>query len=395
MRMGIRRHAICVIAAERERGPRGSCLTSFPQPRSTMRIAQVSSLYESVPPKLYGGTERVVSFLTEELVEMGHEVTLFASGDSQTTARLISTSPMGLRLDPSRPNPLLAHVTMLGEVVRRAYEFDIIHWHIEPLHYPLVASLSTPSVTTQHGRQDLPENSALYGQFPEVAQISISNDQRRPMPEAGWVETIYHGLPETLLHLDDGSGDYLAFLGRISPEKRCDRAIEIARRSGMKLKIAAKVDDVDREYFHREIEPLLATPGVEFIGEVDDRGKQDFLGKAKALLFPIGWPEPFGLVMIEAMACGTPIIAYPHGSVPEVIDDGGSGFVVDSIDAAVAAVKRVDELERKGVREHFERRFTARRMAEDHLALYNRLTRRTTRKIAGGSSLTAVAAKMR
>jgi len=340
-----------------------------------MKIAQIAPLAERCPPQLYGGTERIVSYLTEELVRQGHEVTLFASGDSETSARLVAGAPMALRLNPAVRDPLPYHLAMIDEVRRRADEFDVLHFHIDLLHYPLAAAFADKMVTTLHGRLDLPDLPHFYSAFPDLPVVSISDDQRRPLPMVNWLGTVHHGLPTTLLPFNaNPRGDYLAFLGRISPEKRPDRAIEIATRAGMKLKIAAKVDKVDQGYWAEAIHPLVAaTPNVEFVGEIDERQKAAFLGNARALLFPIDWPEPFGLVMIEAMACGTPIVAFNEGSVPEVIDDGVSGFRVRDVAEAVAAVKVVHRLDRFGVRATFERRFTSRRMAEDYLAIYRNL----------------------
>ncbi len=332
-------------------------------------------MYEAVPPKLYGGTERVVSFLTEELVRRGHEVTLFASGDSETSARLVPCVPRALRLDPNSKDWISAHILQLEEVVRRAGEFDFIHFHLDTLAFPFARRISTPHLSTLHGRLDLPELGPLYREFREHPVVSISNDQRKPLPFANWVGTVYHGLPGDLLRFRPGPGSYLAFLGRISPEKRPDRAIEIARRAGIPLKIAAKVDKADQDYFQEVIKPLLDDPLVEFVGEVDEKGKQEFLGNALALLFPIDWPEPFGLVMIEAMACGTPVVAFRRGSVPEVMEDGVTGFVVDTVDQAVKAVERLGALDRAACRRVFEERFTVERMARDYLRLYAKVTR--------------------
>ena len=338
-----------------------------------MKIAIVAPLMESVPPRLYGGTERIVSYLTEELIQSGHDVTLFASGDSVTRASLRAVVPQSLRLDPECGNPLAYHLIMLDEVVHAAQEFDVIHFHIDLLQFPLVRWLATPSVTTLHGRLDLPEHGPLFRRFRDVPLVSISDAQRAPIPWANWIETIPHGLPANLHPFQPRPGGYLAFLGRISPEKRPDRAIAIARRAGVPLRIAAKVDNVDREYFDERVRPLLAEPGVEFIGEIDEAAKSAFLGDALALLFPIDWPEPFGLAMIEAMACGTPVIAFRRGSVPEVIEDGVTGFIVDGVEEAVRAVGRVGELSRLGCRREFERRFTAARMARDYVAIYENL----------------------
>lgn len=339
-----------------------------------MRIAQVSPLIEAVPPKLYGGTERIVSYLTEELVRRGHDVTLFASADSRTSARLVPCARQALRLDEGVQDPLPHHLLMLEDVRKRAGDFDVLHFHLDLIHMPLVRELSVPAVTTLHGRQDLPDLQPFYSVFANVPLVSISDDQRRPLPFADWAGTVYHGLPRDLLPLGHGRGGYLAFLGRISPEKRPDRAIEIAIRAGLPLKMAAKVDKADQEYWHDVIEPMVrAHPNVEFIGEVDEGQKARFLGDALAVLFPIDWPEPFGLVMIEAMACGTPVIATPCGSVPEIVDHGVSGFIVDSVDEAVDAIDGLEELDRSSVRRCFDRRFSAERMAADYVAIYRRL----------------------
>lgn len=341
-----------------------------------MRIAQVAPLYESVPPKLYGGTERVVSHLTEELCRLGHEVTLFASGDSVTRARLLPGCPRSLRLDESCIDQLAHHVLMLERVFQLSTEFDLIHFHVDYLHFPLSRRSSTPHVTTLHGRLNIPDLSPLYREFRDMPLVSISDAQRRPLEGVDWLGTVYHGLPEEPYRFRGEPGSYFAFLGRISPEKRADHAIEIARRVGVPLKIAAKVDPSDRAYFAEVVEPLLDDPLVEFIGEIGDDRKSEFLGGAVGLLFPIEWPEPFGLVMIESMACGTPVIAYRHGSVPEVMEDGRTGFVVSGLEEAVAAASRLPELSRRACREVFERRFTARRMAESYLEVYGRLLSR-------------------
>ncbi|MBW2121975.1 MAG: glycosyltransferase family 4 protein [Deltaproteobacteria bacterium] len=338
-----------------------------------MRIAQVAPLYESVPPKCYGGTERVVSYLTEELVRQGHDVTLFASGDSVTRARLVAPCTRALRLDEKAIDPLAHHILMLELVWKEAADFDVVHCHVDYLHFPIFRRLEVPNVTTLHGRLDIPDLAGLYKEFRDIPLVSISDAQRKPLWWANWKGTVYHGLPEDLYPFYRAPGSYLAFLGRISPEKRVDRAIEIARRLGMPIKIAAKVDKVDREYFERVVEPLLAYPFVEYVGEIGESEKREFLGKAYALLFPIDWPEPFGLVMIEAMACGTPVIAYRRGSVPEVMTDGVTGFVVDTLDDAVRAVEQVGSLDRSKIREVFETRFSARRMAGDYVKVYQRL----------------------
>lgn len=338
-----------------------------------MRIAQVSPLYESVPPKYYGGTERVVSYLTEELVAQGHEVTLFASGDSVTKARLVAPCRRSLRLDENCTDPLAHHLLMLEMVAQRAWEFDLIHYHVDYLHFPLSRRLSRPHVTTLHGRLDIPDLVPLYREFRDMPVISISNAQREPLPFANWQGTVYHGLPLDRYTFRPGPGRYLAFLGRISPEKRVDRAIRIALRTGMDLKIAAKVDRVDREYFESVVKPLLKEPGIEYVGEIGEGEKDEFLGNALALLFPIDWPEPFGLAMIEALACGTPVIAYRRGSVPEVLDHGVTGFIVHGFEDAVRAVEEVHKIDRARCRAVFEERFSARRMAQDYLAIYQNI----------------------
>jgi glycosyltransferase involved in cell wall biosynthesis len=340
-----------------------------------MRIAQVSPLMEAVPPKLYGGTERIVAYLADELASMGHDVTLFASGDSLTKARLEAVWPRALRLDASIRDYLAPHLIMLQTIAERAEEFDIIHSHVDYLGYPIFQRVGVPFVTTLHGRLDLPELSPLYDAFDEVPVVSISDSQREPLRHANYVATVLHGLPERLLLPSFGTGGYLAFIGRISPEKAPDAAIRIAAQAGMKLKIAAKVDAVDREYFTTKIEPLIKGPDVEYIGEISDAEKGAFLGNAAGLIFPIAWREPFGLAMIEAMACGTPVIAWRNGAVPEVVDEGVTGFVVESIDEAVSAVQWVGELSRRFCRERFERRFTAARMARDYVAEYAELQR--------------------
>jgi glycosyltransferase involved in cell wall biosynthesis len=345
-----------------------------------VRIAQVAPLAEAVPPKLYGGTERVVSWLTEELVAQGHEVTLFASGDSKTSATLVPCVPQGLRLAGIRDH-VASHLVMLNTIRRRADEFDVIHFHIDLLQYPLFQDLAHKCVTTLHGRLDYPDFHPVYYAFPHMPLVSISEDQRHPMPpHVTWLATIYHGLPTSSCPYNAAGGDYLAFLGRISPEKRPDRAIEIAKRAQVPLKIAAKVDKVDQEYFEEAISPLLDHPLIEFIGEIDEQQKADFLGNALALLFPIDWPEPFGLVMIEAMSTGTPVIAWRHGSAPEVVEDGNSGFIVNSLDEAVSAVGRSRAVSRERVRHCFEARFTSARMAADYVASYERLLSGTVRR---------------
>ena len=347
-----------------------------------MRIAQVAPLYESVPPKYYGGTERVVSYLTEELVRQGHQVTLFASGDSVTEARLMSTSERALRLNKDCIDQLAPHLVLLENVFRHAAEIDVIHFHIDYLHFPITRRRSVVHVTTMHGRLDIPDLVPLYDEFREMPLVSISNAQREPLPWANWVATVYHGLPKDLYQFRPEPGKYFAFLGRISPEKRVDRAIEIAKQIGIPLKIAAKVDLVDKEYFEAEIKPLLRDSLVEYVGEINEAEKDEFLGNAYALLFPIDWPEPFGLVMIEAMACGTPTVAYREGSVPELIEEGQTGFIVNELDDAIAAARRLPELSRKRCREVFDQRFTSERMAQDYLRVYQGLIERETQRAA-------------
>jgi glycosyltransferase involved in cell wall biosynthesis len=338
-----------------------------------MRIAQVAPLFESVPPKFYGGTERAVSYLTEALVRQGHDVTLYASGDSVTAARLVAPCPRSLRLARDCTDQLAHHVLMLELLATDAAVYDVIHFHIDYLHYPLSRRRHTPQVTTLHGRLDLPDLVPLYREFDDMPVVSISNAQREPLPWIDWRGTVYHGLPPDLHRFRDRPGEYFAFLGRISPEKRVDRAIEIARAVGRPLKIAAKVDTVDREYFRTTIAPLLEGSTAEYVGEIGDGNKDEFLGNAIALLFPIDWPEPFGLVMIEALACGTPVIAYRRGSVPEVIEDGVTGFIVDELEDAIEAARRVDDIDRRRCRALFEARFTADRMARDYLRVYETL----------------------
>jgi glycosyltransferase involved in cell wall biosynthesis len=326
-----------------------------------------------VPPKYYGGTERVVSWLTEELVRQGHDVTLFASGDSVTSARLVAGSPRALRLGRCI-DPVAHHVLMLEQVAQHAREFDVIHYHVDYLHYPLSRRSPVPQLTTLHGRLDIPDLQPLYREFRDMPVVSISDAQRRPLPGAHWLATIHHGLPPDLIRCHGGRGRYLAFLGRISPEKRVDRAVEIARLAGVPLKVAAKIDDADRGYFEEHVKPLLEEAHVEFVGEIGDAEKAEFLGSASALLFPIDWEEPFGLVMIESLACGTPVIAFRRGSVPEVIEDGVTGAVVTDVPGAVEAVKRISRLDRRACRRAFEERFTAARMAGDYARLYAGVT---------------------
>ena len=354
-----------------------------------MRIAQVAPLTEAIPPELYGGTERVVSWLTEELVSLGHDVTLFASGNSRTSAKLEAMWPRALRLDDTVRDPMALHIAMLERVRRLASRFDVLHFHLDYLPFSVFSRQATPFITTMHGRLDLAEHQTVFNAFGSVPVISISDMQRKPVPQARWLKTIYHGLPADLLAPGTAKPGYLAFLGRIAPEKSVDRAIRIAVAAGLPLKIAAKVDRVDRDYFERDIRPLLDLPGIEYIGEIDDAQKSSFLGGAMALLMPIDWPEPFGLVMIEAMACGTPVIAFRSGSVPEVVEHGVTGLIVDSEAAAVEAIRnQLTQLSRPRIRARFEERFTARRMAEEYLDIYRGLiasNRRRRRQTVNGA----------
>ncbi len=338
-----------------------------------MRIAQVSPLYERVPPKLYGGTERVVSYLTEALVNLGHEVVLYASGDSLTSAQLRAGCGCALRLDKTSADPHADHVYLAERVFQESAEFDVIHSHIDYLAFPLLRRLRTPHLSTLHGRLDIPNLRNLFLEFRDEPVISISNCQRSPLPWAAWQATVYHGLPENLYRFHPDPGKYLAFLGRVSPEKGLAHAIEIARQAGIPLKIAAKVDKPDREYFETAIRPLLDRGNVEFLGEIGDGEKDQFLGNALALLFPIDWPEPFGLVMIEALACGTPVLAWARGSVPEIIEHGRTGLLSKNLDETVQVVKEIGRLKREECRRAFEQRFTATRMASDYAHLYERL----------------------
>ncbi len=339
-----------------------------------MKIAQIAPLMERVPPKLYGGTERIVSYLTDALVAQGHDVTLFASCDSITTARLVPCTAQALRLNPAVRDPIPHYMVMLDKVRSMADEFDILHFHIDQFHFPIFCDQAGRSLTTLHGRQDLPDLRHLYEGFPEMPLVSVSEAQRRPIADANFVATVPHGIPRDLLAPAlIARGGYLAFLGRMSPEKRVDRAIAIARAVGLPLKIAAKVDRVDEAYFRSEIAPLLDQPGIDFVGEIDERQKSRFLADARALLFPIDWPEPFGLVMIEAMACGTPVLAFRHGSAPEVVEDRITGYVVETVEEAICKLGRLLALDRGRVRRRFEQRFTADRMAQDYLKVYARL----------------------
>ena len=336
-----------------------------------MRIAQVSPMYEAVPPRLYGGTERVVAHLSDALVELGHDVTLFASADARTRARLAPVRDQAIRLDPAPlKSDLAAHLSQLAEVRRRADEFDVIHFHTDMIHFPFFEPLAERTITTLHGRLDLKDLPQVYRRWRQFPLISISTDQRRPLPDANWTGTVHHGVPAELYRYGPGAGGYLAFLGRISPEKRPDRAIEIAKRAGWPLRIAAKVDRVDQAYFEEKIEPLLHHPLIEFVGEIGDDRKSEFLGGAVALLFPIDWPEPFGLVMIEAMACGTPVVAFDCGSVREVVEPDLTGFIVRDMAEALAALDKLSTLSRPAIRRRFEERFSATAMARRYLDLY-------------------------
>jgi glycosyltransferase involved in cell wall biosynthesis len=342
-----------------------------------MKIAQIGPLMESVPPRLYGGTERIVAYLTDELVRLGHDVTLFASGDSVSSAELVPCASMALRLDPNVRDFIPYYMLMLDRVRQMADEFDILHFHIDQFHFPLFRPIANRTVTTLHGRQDLYDLKPLYVGFSEMPLVSISNDQRKPVAGSNFVATVYHGIPPDLLKpIYNPRGGYLAFLGRISPEKGPERAIRIAQAIGIPLKIAAKVDKVDRDYFREVVEPLLDHPGIEFIGEINERSKSDFLGEARALLFPVDWPEPFGLAMIEAMACGTPVLAFRRGSVAEIIDEGVTGAIVDTPEEAVQMLPQVLALDRRKVRRRFEERFTVTRMAKDYLQVYRSLLKR-------------------
>ena len=339
-----------------------------------MKSAQIAPLMESVPPRLYGGSERIVSYVTDELVRQGHDVTLFASGDSVSSANLVRCVPMALRLDANVRDPIPYYMLMLDRVREMADEFDILHFHIDQFHFPLFRPIAHRTVTTLHGRQDLHDLKPLYVGFSDMPLVSISNSQRKPIANANFAATVYHGLPaQTLKPNYKPSGDYVAFLGRISPEKRPDRAIRIAQALGLRIKIAAKIDKVDEAYFREHIASLFNLPGVEYIGEIDERSKSEFLGEASALLFPIDWPEPFGLSMIEAMACGTPVLAFRCGSVPEIIDPGVTGLIVDSMDEAIRVMPQVLALDRRAVRQKFEQRFSASRMAKDHVQVYRSL----------------------
>jgi Glycosyltransferase len=340
-----------------------------------LKIAQIAPLFESVPPKLYGGTERVVAYLTDELINLGHEVTLFASGDSQTRAKLVAITPEALRLK-NCTDQMAGHILQLQEVLDRAHEFDLLHFHTDYLHFPVSRMGKLKTLTTLHGRLDIPELKPLYRKFRDMPVVSISQSQRNPLYMANWVGTVYHGLPANLYQQGPGDGDYVAFIGRVSPEKRVDRAIEIARLANMKIKIAAKIDKADERYFEKEIRHLFAQPHVEYLGEVGEAEKNELLGHAKALLFPIDWPEPFGMVMIEAMACGTPVIAFNHGSVPEVVEHGKTGFIVNNVEKAAEALQAIHLINRGDCRDTFEKKFSATVMAENYIRLYKQLLHR-------------------
>jgi len=351
-----------------------------------MRIAQIAPLAESVPPKLYGGTERVIAWLTEELVELGHQVTLFASGDSSTRANLVPVWPRALRLGRPRSDPIAAHTALIEAVAQQSANFDVLHAHIDWLHLPLLSRLGVPFLTTPHGRLDLHGLADVASCFAKAPFVSISENQRRPLPDANWLGTIYHGLPAHSLRPSFKPGAYLAFLGRLTAEKGPEAAIRIAKASGMPLRIAAKIPRAERGYFKNTLEPQLDGEQVQLIGEVDDTSKEPFLANAAALLFPIDWPEPFGLVMIEAMACGTPVIAFPSGSVPEVVDDGVTGFVVENEVDAIRAIQRLAELDRRRVRARFEERFTSRRMAQEYVSCYEALVRAKPKLLQQGDA---------
>ena len=358
-----------------------------------MRIAQIAPLFESVPPRLYGGTERVVSYLTEELIRQGHQVTLFASGDSITSAELVPCTSHALRLDPDVRDPIPHYTLMLDKVRERAANFDILHFHVDYLHFPLFRSKAVRTVTTLHGRQDLADHMPFYRRFSDMPLISISNAQREPLSSANFVGTVYHGLPLDLHKPSGRAGGYLAFLGRISPEKRPDRAIAIARAAGLPLKIAAKIDKVDEGFFREIIAPLLNGTEIEFVGEISETAKSEFLGRAAGLLFPIDWPEPFGLVMIEAMACGTPVLAFRCGSVPEIVENRLTGCIVSSIEEAAQAIPELLALDRKAIRARFEQRFSSQRMTSDYLKIYHSLRKYTASKIQLSPAAASSAAK--
>ena len=338
-----------------------------------MKIAQITPLYESIPPKKYGGTERIVHYLTEELIKQGHHITLFASGDSKTSAELVPVCDKALRLDSNCYDPIAYHFIQLQMVQSRISDFDLLHYHTDYLHFPSSVSNNKKNLTTLHGRLDILELKNVYNIYNQFPLVSISNNQRQPIPAVNWVGTVYHGLPEELYNFYPNKGKYLAFIGRIAEEKGVERAIIMAKKAGIKLIIAAKISKVDEIYFQKQIKHLLKDPIIEFVGEIDEKSKGSFLGNAMALLFPINWPEPFGLVMIEAMACGTPVIAFNNGSVPEIIEDKQTGFIVNSIEEGILAINKIDTIDRKKCRLAFEERFTASRMANDYLTIYDQL----------------------
>lgn len=347
-----------------------------------MKIAQVAPLYESVPPKLYGGTERVVSYITEELTKQGHDVTLFASGDSKTNAKLISPVRKSIRLYDSCMDSQAVHFMMMEELAKKSPEFDLIHFHIDYLHFPISRRENYIFLTTLHGRLDIPELKLLFDEYYEMPVVSISENQRKPLLNANWIGNVYHGIPSNFYDLNENEGEYLAFIGRISPEKRVDRAIEMAIKTGLPLRIAAKIDKVDLDYFRSEIKPKLKHPLIEFVGEIGEKEKNEFLGNALALIFPIDWPEPFGLVMIEAMACGTPVIAFKNGSVPEVVDEGITGFIVNNLNEGIEAVKKINKLSRIKTREIFEKKYSVERMVRDYLEIYEGLLKKSVMQVA-------------
>jgi glycosyltransferase involved in cell wall biosynthesis len=354
-----------------------------------MRIAQVAPLFESVPPQLYGGTERVVSYLTEELVRQGHDVTLYASGDSKTAAHLVPACPMGLRLDSSCVDSVARHFAMIDDVYKSAMQFDVIHFHVDYLHFPWSSRELTPNVTTLHGRLDVPELPYVFHSFPNMPVVSISDAQRAPLRWLNWQGTVHHGMPVPKCRPPRGRGDYLAFIGRFSPEKGPIDAIEIARQSGMRIKMAAKIDRADREYFEANVKALLKEPFVEYIGEINDADRHEFMADAAAVLFPVNWPEPFGLVMIEAMSCGTPVIAYARGSVPEVVEHGVSGFVVENLAGAVQAVQNLKKIDRRSCFESFRRRFSVERMARQYVSIYQQLAGEPATEFLSSSEVAA------
>jgi len=347
--------------------------SSYDSAMPRLRIAQIAPLYERIPPKLYGGTERIVSYITEELVRRGHDVTLFAAGDAQTSARLHAACPQALRLAGKPELGAFLQLPMLSDVYENADDFDVIHSHIDYWSFALARLSKTPTVSTMHGRLDLEDLKPIYSRYQAMPVISISNGQRAPVAFMNWVGTVYHGLPRDLLSYSKGPGKYLAFLGRISPEKRPDLAIDIARKAGIPIKLAAKVDVVDRMYFEQVIKPRLSLPGVEYIGEINESQKNEFLGNALALMFTIDWPEPFGLAMIEALACGTPVVARPCGSVPEVLRNGVSGLIATEFDDLVKAVQNIESVPREGCRKEFETRFTADVMATQYEHIFHNL----------------------